>query len=512
MLACSLLDQIQLPTRSFRNPFSTMPPRLCQAGSSQRHIGVPTALGVIPDAMRASWDWEVRTDIAPVFVHPGAVPAFEAAVQARVTALWPFRHPLPADSGLDVAYARTSSELGYAARLADLLKCPELAEFSEVDVSHLCSLPHIGTSRDDFGYLAVGEIDTKFQPLTDRRAMRRNRHRVGVFLCPEWKEAYKTRRDAMEIRYPAYPSWWGPYEVPYGCRAELPPVLYYASSKLLRGPDDPSWLIFRAEWAMNVLEDVVYQARSGRLYWVPPALRDDMRTLGISSLLERCSRSVQVEAEQLINFIDRIRWSDVPAVQRFIPGYAGDWTPVFANGDFVWFDAANWRPDLEDGALLPSNRDGSVGVAIDLRGDRVYGSLEGLPSWRGPNPPIGVREAPEPVVPDAPAPVEADRQPKVARREPGGSNAAVGSESSGSSSVASAMRRMTTTTGAVIASSAAGSSDAEPKTKAMEVEAPTVLFKEAGAGEGEAAPAGESSATGGSAVLDEQLSEKDLID
>lgn len=107
------------------------------------------------------------------------------------------------------------------------------------DLDLLCYATRINSDRADIGYYDEEPIVPRFlQFASDRRLVTRNRYRLYIFVCLECKEVYKTRREVLALRYRAYPPGWQYYEVPYGSRAANPPLLYYASSRLLRDIED----------------------------------------------------------------------------------------------------------------------------------------------------------------------------------------------------------------------------------------------------------------------------------
>lgn len=81
--------------------------RLCEAGSSRELIRRPEQAVYVPASMQISWDWRVRTNISPMFVHSAATYDFDRAVGARLNCQWPVGHDIPQSWELNVVYARS---------------------------------------------------------------------------------------------------------------------------------------------------------------------------------------------------------------------------------------------------------------------------------------------------------------------------------------------------------------------------------------------------------------------
>lgn len=81
-----------------------------------------------------------------------------------------------------------------------------------------------------------------------------------------------------------------------------------STTRLLQNPGDPSWYIFRVEWVVNVLENVLYPTRSGRLFCICAYLR----YMTLEEVLGDCADGVDGDSRQLLHFIDQIKGSQVP--------------------------------------------------------------------------------------------------------------------------------------------------------------------------------------------------------
>lgn len=159
-----------------------------------------------------------------------------------------------------MGYARSEAERVYAGHLFHLLSWVNLPNLLGADLHRfLSNSQHTSNDRVDVGYCDEEAIVTRSLTFASDRRLSRHLRRLDV-LCLEWRRAHKTCREVLALRYPAQPPGWGSYDMPYGRSAKFPPVLYYSSSKLSWSVDDPSWMIFKTEWIVNVMEVTLYHA------------------------------------------------------------------------------------------------------------------------------------------------------------------------------------------------------------------------------------------------------------
>lgn len=81
------------------------------------------------------------------------------------------------------------------------------------------------------------------------------------------------RRAVREIKF-AMPSWWGEVEVPYGFHNEMALLVAYVTLAHLDGATE---VALSSEWKYIVARQLLYEARSGRLWWLPVRVGKDMR-------------------------------------------------------------------------------------------------------------------------------------------------------------------------------------------------------------------------------------------
>ena len=216
-----------------------------------------------------------------------------------------------------------------------------------------------------------------YTPETWRRQERRNRHRYERFILGFQCETDLLHRGGIMSQYAELPRWWAEVEVPYGFLPESPRMLYYLGLKESI-PRRHVWDVFlQSEWAMCCATHLMYEARAGRLWWLPYELRCDIRTLGISDLsflpdqqetrYTTYNREVELiqNLRKLLEYIDMIAWDRIPS-NGIIPEYPnlgdgffctggakpvgriGAYTPVHRSADWVVFDPERWCLQLPD--------------------------------------------------------------------------------------------------------------------------------------------------------------------
>ena len=108
--------------------------------------------------------------------------------------------------------------------------------------------------------------------------------------------------------------------------------------------------------------------------------------MGVDQILEGCPPIVVERCQELHEFIERVRWFDVPAQNRNLPNEVGSVTPVYEGGEFVPFDPDDWRPVLPQAMLaveILMSQEDRVSERVD-RGSRVFGKTEGWISVQNP--------------------------------------------------------------------------------------------------------------------------------
>lgn len=135
----------------------------------------------------------------------------------------------------------------------------------------------------------------------------------------------------------------------------------------------------------------MYSARGlNRLYRLSLALVNDIRALGTERITANSDDAWDLAV--LLDYIERLRWGCVPERNRTLPAIIGDYTPVFPHGDWVYWDAADWSPVIDDAWLLPIDEDGAV-VGIAPVCPRLRGTTEGLETHSGADAPEELAEA-----------------------------------------------------------------------------------------------------------------------
>ena len=220
-----------------------------------------------------------------------------------------------------------------------------------------------------------------YTPAAWRRQERGKRHRYERFIAGYQCEVEILEKGAVQARYPGLPLDWDSYEVPYGFWNEIPLSMYYWGSKFMGVPSRSLSILFRSEWAMSVATHLMYEARGGRLWWISPKIRRDIRLLELDdsskiplNLPDGFNRDREVrqadQLKQLLEYVDMLAWSKIPR-DGVIPEYPylneefevcggivpeskiGRVTPVFRGADWVLFDAEHWQLHLPDKYFVP---------------------------------------------------------------------------------------------------------------------------------------------------------------
>lgn len=260
-----------------------------------------------------------------------------------------------------------------------------------------------------------------YTPLTWRRQERGKRHRFERFIVGFQCEAEFLMKRTILDRFPSLPEWWSDVEVPYGFWNEMPRIIYYWGSRFTKNRlNIIGSLLLRSEWARSVATHLLYEARAGRLWWIPVSVRQDIRTMGLDSpamvptdpalILPGTTREREInlakQLAKLLEFIDMIAWTRIPK-DGIIPEYPflndrfdcsgglnppnklGRITPCFRGGDWVIFDPERWCLQLPDRYFVPfSDESRQQYVPEDPRDDRVH---DGISNENQSDVPAGLR-------------------------------------------------------------------------------------------------------------------------
>ena len=310
---------------------------------------------------------------------------FVKGLESRCTFFLP-QHHVP--DTLDVRYSRSLDEKYYAERLA-MLPLDPFQGASRVRPEMLLLSPHqLGVTNDGSIQWWSGVADCErpnFRPNRQHRGEeRRHRHRLEAFISYHDKEAGALFPRTAGNRYPKLPFWWPEYEVPYGFRAQTPPVLTYRGIEFMRCHSYGRDLVLRTEWAAMCVVELYNEAQGGFLWWLPSAVLNDIDQLGVSYIFDTASSSFVNDIESLLWEIKCIRWDQVSVVNRFLPRFAHEPTPTFQSGDFVEFNTSEWRTELDASMYLPLDVN-SQPVGVVDRGQRIQGATDGLPSYSNPH-------------------------------------------------------------------------------------------------------------------------------
>lgn len=104
--------------------------------------------------------------------------------------------------------------------------------------------------------------------------------------------------------------------------------------------EDSSWNDTISELIRNCIFELVLVASRGRLYYLPLTTVNAARDIGMESLLPGSRVSGREDGVALIDFIDPVRWSQVPPVNRILHELKEKFTPVHAGGDWVGLKTA----------------------------------------------------------------------------------------------------------------------------------------------------------------------------
>lgn len=351
------------------------------AGSSRDLVPAAAYDGGLPSAVRQSLDWRLRTDPDEEALIPGGASAtrFEALVATRRNMLMPFRVMISPSAASDMAYVRWAREEAYVTSLGALDVEAVLQEHGNRCHRELLCLhaPLVHSRRESIPYATRStEADPQWvMPLESRDFERKMRHKHGAFIPAHCREALVVKNEFVPSRYVSVPGWFRQHEEPYAGRTETPPIITYWGSLLMGDPRSPFWYVFRTEWAALRLCELIHRARDGKLFWMSPDVLEGIDDIGIENILVRCSESCVEDAKVLLTSLLDVRWGQVPAVNRTVPEFAGDVTPVYAGGDWVKWDPVAWKLDVPQEWLVTAEARANDVYAFNARGDPLIGDL-----------------------------------------------------------------------------------------------------------------------------------------
>lgn len=350
-------------------------------GSASSHA----RLAEIPRAARESPDFQSRVTFSrhSYFARGG----YEVQCFERLK-LIQFIHRAPSE--LEMAFARRASEVDYVRRLGHLVHDMEGSPMvADLPRDSVClqrvrrvlstGVPTGRESLDEYNYRPHVKL---------RKFERRMRHTHEVYVAYHQREVLAMAPEAVVSKYPRFASWWSDYEVPYGFYPEMPPIISYLGLELRYAKAFWMWELFRIEWARECAIELIYEAREGKLWWLPPAVIDTMNQYGLETILPDETEEVIGDLHGLLREIRLIRWDLVPVDQRKLPRNIGGYCPVYANGDWVAFNPNTWESYMEDGMYLRELNVDPRGWPVG-RGVRQTGNTD---SWVQEDAPDGREE------------------------------------------------------------------------------------------------------------------------
>ena len=182
---------------------------------------------------------------------------------------------------------------------------------------------------------------------------------------------------------------------PYGFCNTMLYIITYAGRIYQQSTGEAIWdVMLRSEWAFSAAIHLLYEARSGRLWWIPHQVREDIRSLSLEdprvatgdTPSDEEERRVLNQLNSLLKQIDGLAWAKIPRDGN-LKGYPdmgeefacsggsdphrlNGVTPVHEGADWVIFDAERWIVHLPRDYLVPAQEDWTV-VPKEHRLDRV---------------------------------------------------------------------------------------------------------------------------------------------
>lgn len=148
----------------------------------------------------------------------------------------------------------------------------------------------------------------------------------------------------LPYRYVALPPWFYRCEVPYGFSPVTAVIVTYRDDKLKQDVWSPLLSIFLVEWFCNCARALLYEAQSGKLWWLPSDAREGIRTLGLFTVLNAI-HSVPL-LDQLLREVELIHWEAVDGRNRLVSMSSNGFTLVYGSGDLAPIQAEAWKTNL----------------------------------------------------------------------------------------------------------------------------------------------------------------------
>ena len=341
----------------------------------------------IPALLRESRDWQTRCIWRPNLEKRGeGRQRFARRVEQRLEVM-SMREAIPSGYKSDMAYYWRTRDIGYVRNVFELALAPDCElpsniSFFDPRAIALDTSPFHPDGVPYSGQYANVSYE-RYMPLSEQEAERHARHMRECFIPAFMTEYQSYRASVSGSVYVPLPSWYYDYEVPYSFAHETSPLVAYFGRELMKADNAQLWVILLNEQLIFQAVTLVNWAREGRLYWLPPGCISGLRQIG----LNRVCFGAEALADQLgelLNEIELIRWDRVPERRGDQPQHAGRITPVYLNGDWVPFDAAEWRTRLNDADVraqmkttgemyLHLNPNGTHAYPQQDRGVRVHG-------------------------------------------------------------------------------------------------------------------------------------------
>ena len=241
--------------------------------------------------------------------------------------------PIPSSVGVDLFVYRTRGEIPYVQALVSipLATIEGWRGVTGVRQAAICFAKPL--LRIEFRFLSK-RSEYWLEQVADERYDRSLWNLAVPFQCPQ---ARQMTRDARRRGFCRFPEAWQRYEVAQGCTPELPTVVSYKTSQLMRR-DSGWWVVVYTEHACKTAAYLLMDVYDSlRLWWIPTALIEAIRAL---DLVEVLGNQANVhELNQLLQVIESTDFTMVDSQNSlryantgFCPGRTAP------GGDFIYYD------------------------------------------------------------------------------------------------------------------------------------------------------------------------------